>query len=144
MTDMPKLENFPARDYDKLRFSDMDVQGHVNNAVFTTMLETGRTSLLGHPEIDAWNHQQYAYVLARLEVDYLAELRWPGLVHIGTAVKSIGKSSIVLAQGVFMDNVCALTAQSVMVQVSKTSHRPEPITEATRTILEKLMLKPGA
>jgi acyl-CoA thioester hydrolase len=141
MTDLPKLEDFPAKDYDKLRYSDMDTQGHVNNAVFTTLLETGRTSLLNHPDINAWNHRQYGYMIARLEVDYRAELRWPGVVHVGTAVKSIGKSSFVLAQALFKDDVCVVTAQSVMVQVGKTSHRPEPISDETRAILTGLMLK---
>jgi acyl-CoA thioester hydrolase len=141
MTELPKLADYPAHDYDKLRYSDMDPQGHVNNAVFTTLLETGRTSLLDHPTINAWNHSQYAYVIARLEVDYRAELRWPGLVHVGTGVKSIGKSSMVLVQALFMDDVCVVTAQSVMVQVGKTSHRPEPFTEDTRAILAGLMFK---
>ena len=141
MTDLPKLQDFPAQDYDKLRYGDMDTQGHVNNAVFTTLLETGRTSLLSHPQINAWQHGDYAYVIARLEVDYRAELVWPGLVHIGTAVKSIGKSSMVLVQGLYQDEKCVATAQSVMVQVGKASHKPEPITEATRGILEGLMLK---
>jgi len=141
MTELPKLADYPAHDYDKLRYSDMDTQGHVNNAVFTTLLETGRTSLLNHPTINAWNHSKYAYVIARLEVDYRAELRWPGLVHVGTGVKSIGKSSIVLAQALFMDDVCVVTAQSVMVQVGKTSHRPEPLSEDTRAILAGLMFK---
>lgn len=141
MTDLPKLQDFPAQDYDKLRYGDMDTQGHVNNAVFTTLLETGRTSLLSHPQINAWQHGDYAYVIARLEVDYRAELLWPGLVHIGTAVKSIGKSSMVLVQGLYQDEKCVATAQSVMVQVGKASHKPEPITEATRAILEGLMLK---
>ena len=141
MTELPKLADYPAHDYDKLRYSDMDTQGHVNNAVFTTLLETGRTSLLNHPTINAWNQSKYAYVIARLEVDYRAELRWPGLVHVGTGVKSIGKSSIVLAQALFMDDVCVVTAQSVMVQVGKISHRPEPLTEDTRAILAGLMFK---
>ncbi len=143
MSDLLKLKDFPSQDYDKLRYSDMDTQGHVNNAVFITLLETGRTSLLGQPGINAWNHQHYVYVIARLEVDYRAELRWPGLVHIGTGVKSIGKTSIVLAQALFQDDVCVVTAQSVMVQLDKTSHRPEPITQATRALLEGLLLKPG-
>lgn len=136
-----KLEDFPCQEYDKLRYSDMDTQGHVNNAVFTTMFETGRTSLLAHPDIDAWYYGKYAYVIARLEVDYRAELRWPGLVHIGTGVKSIGKSSMVLVQGLFMDGACAAAAQSVMVQVGKTSHRPEPIMDDIRAVLARLMVK---
>jgi acyl-CoA thioester hydrolase len=141
MTDLPKLDDFPARDYDKLRYSDVDTQGHVNNAVFTTLFETGRASLLGQPSLNAWNNQQYAYVLARLEVDYRAELLWPGIVNVGTGVKSIGRTSLVLAQALFKDDVCVATALNVMVQVGKASHQPEPFTDAQRAILAGLMIK---
>lgn len=137
MTESPKLEDFPRKDYDKLRYGDMDPLGHVNNAVYTTLLETGRTSLLALPGIDAWTDKRLTFVIARLELDYRQELRWPGLVHIGTAVKSVGKTSIVLEQAVFMDDVCAATASSVMVQVDVQTHRPAPIDEPTREILER-------
>jgi acyl-CoA thioester hydrolase len=144
MNNLPKLQDFPAQDYDKLRYSDMDTQGHINNAVFTTLFETGRASLLGQPSINAWNNQQYAYVLARLEVDYHAELRWPGIVHVGTAVKSIGRTSLVLAQSLFKDDTCVASALNVMVQIGKTSHRPEPFTDEIRAVLSSLMLKNGS
>lgn len=46
MLDDIKLEGFPFRSSDKLRYGDTDRQGHVNNAVFSTFLETGRVELL--------------------------------------------------------------------------------------------------
>lgn len=39
--DALSLEDFPLRTYDKIRYADTDQQGHVNNAVFATFLETG-------------------------------------------------------------------------------------------------------
>ncbi len=144
MTSLLKLEDFPFKDYDKLRYGDMDALGHINNAVYVTMLETGRAGLLSHPQIDAWNHEQFTFVIARIEIDYRNEVRWPGLVHVGTAVKSIGTSSMVLHQALFNNDICVLTAQSVMVQVDKQAHRPAPITPATRAVLETLMFKPSA
>ena len=141
MIDLPKLEDFPHHDYDKLRYGDMDNLGHVNNAVFATLLETGRTGLLNHPDIDAWTLKDYSYVLARLEIDFRAELLWPGTVQIGTAVKSVGKSSMVLVQALFQDQKCAATGLSVLVQVDKVTHKPVPLSEENRAILEGLMLK---
>ena len=41
-----RAENFPFRTRDKLRYGDTDRQGHVNNAVFATFLETGRVDML--------------------------------------------------------------------------------------------------
>jgi hypothetical protein len=45
----PDLDQFPSRTYEKLRYADTDRQGHINNAVFATMLETGRVEVLYNP-----------------------------------------------------------------------------------------------
>ena len=39
------LHDFPIQAFDKLRYADTDRQGHVNNANFSTFLETGRVSV---------------------------------------------------------------------------------------------------
>lgn len=141
MTDLPKLEDFPHQDYDKLRYDDMDTLGHVSNVVFGNLLATGRAGILNLPGIDAWTNKSLTFVLARLEIDYRAELFWPGVVKVGTGVKSIGNSSLVLAQALFQEQKCVATGLSVMVQVDAASHRPTPIGGETRAILEGLMLK---
>jgi acyl-CoA thioester hydrolase len=141
MTGLPKLEDFPHKEYDKLRYGDMDALGHINNAVYTTMLETGRAALLSHPDINAWGNEHATFVIARLELDYRNEVRWPGLVHVGTAVKSIGNSSMILQQALFHEDVCVVTAQSVMVQVDTHAHRPVPISETTRAVLQRFKLR---
>jgi acyl-CoA thioester hydrolase len=45
-----KLNDFPLQTFDKVRYADTDRQGHVNNAVFATFLETGRVEVLYNPE----------------------------------------------------------------------------------------------
>ena len=45
-----KYEEFPLKTYDKIRYADTDRQGHVNNAVFSTFLETGRVKILYNPD----------------------------------------------------------------------------------------------
>jgi acyl-CoA thioester hydrolase len=42
VTTAPSLRDFAVYSVDKLRYGDTDRQGHVNNAVFATFLETGR------------------------------------------------------------------------------------------------------
>src|SRR5262249_10983740 len=42
----PRLEDFPVRVTDIIRFGDVDRQGHVNNAVFSTYFETGRVVII--------------------------------------------------------------------------------------------------
>jgi acyl-CoA thioester hydrolase len=42
----PRLEDFPYRLTDNVRFADLDPNQHVNNAVYATYFETGRVMLV--------------------------------------------------------------------------------------------------
>ncbi|MEZ4763396.1 MAG: acyl-CoA thioesterase, partial [Calditrichia bacterium] len=44
------LDDFPLKTFDKIRYADTDRQGHVNNATFSTFLETGRVEVLYNAE----------------------------------------------------------------------------------------------
>src|ERR1700722_10568019 len=138
MTPLLKLTDFPARTYDKLRYGDTDRQDHVNNAVFTTLFETGRLTLMEANR--RLLEPGFTFVVARLCADYRAEIFWPGTVEIGTGVKSVGNSSITFIQALFQGEKCVATAESVVVQVDAKEHRPAPIGEKMRGLLEKLRL----
>jgi acyl-CoA thioester hydrolase len=79
MDDAPTLSQFALHAYDKLRYADTDRQGHVNNSVFSTALETGRVELLYAPDA-AIVEPHKSFVIARLELDFRGELTWPGEV----------------------------------------------------------------
>ncbi len=138
----PRYEDFPAQTYDKLRYGDTDRQGHVNNAVFVTLLETGRTSVL-HQAEPALLKPGQSFVIAKLTLEFRAELFWPGTVEIGTCVKTIGRSSVTFAQGLFQSGKCAATAESVVVLVDNNTHRATPLDDATKARLTTLLPKGG-
>jgi acyl-CoA thioester hydrolase len=125
----PSLSAFPLRTHDKLRYADTDRQGHVNNAVFATLLETGRVELL-YAADGPLHAVGCSFVIASLQLDFLGEIGWPGRVDIGTRVASIGKSSVTLEQGLFQDGRCAATARTVIVQMNDATRRPQPLGEA--------------
>lgn len=139
-TNTPLLSDYPLLTFDKLRYADTDRQGHVNNAVFSTLLETGRVELLyasGDPLHDIGS----AFVIASLHLDFLGEIRWPGQVDIGTRVAAIGKSSLTLEQGLFQEGQCVATAKTVIVQMNESSRRSQPLTDASLSRLSKLLTK---
>jgi acyl-CoA thioester hydrolase len=137
MTSPPKLADFPSQTYDKLRYGDTDRQGHINNAVFVTFLETGRVAMLEAGERPL-REAGFSFVIARLILDYRAEIFWPGTVEIGTAVKTIGNSSITFTQAIFQGDTCVATAESVLVQVDNTTRRSAPLSASARALLEQL------
>jgi len=135
----PPFAHFPARTFDKVRYADTDRQGHVNNALFATFFETGRVELLYAPDAPL-AVAGGAWVLARIEIDLRAELRWPGEVQSGTAVLAVGRSSVTLQQALVQGEVCAATARTVVVQVDGATGRACPLGPAAVARFEALRL----
>ena len=133
----PQLGEFPRRTFEKLRYADTDRQGHVNNAVFSTMLETGRVEILCDPARPLYD-SGCAFVIASLHLDFLAEVNWPGQVDIGTRVDAIGRSSFTIGQAVFQNGVCVATARTVIVQMNEATRRSQPLSEESVRCLREL------
>ena len=133
------LPDYPLRSYDKLRYGDTDRQGHINNAVFATLLETGRVELLYDPARPL-REPGKQFVLARVAIDLLAELTWPGTIDIGTAVRKIGRSSLTLEQALFQADRCVARGESVIVLTDTTTRRSTPLSQAALDHLATLVL----
>lgn len=136
-----KFSDFPLKSYDKIRYSDTDRQGHVNNANFSTFLETGRTELLylyeGHPLHD----EDGSFVIAKQEIELIAEIKWPGTMEIGTLISKVGNSSIGFYQNLYQGDTLVAKAKSVIVHVDVNTKRSKPLSEETKEILMKFTLK---
>lgn len=135
---LPTLDQFPARARDTVRFGDTDKLGHVNNAVFSSFLETGRAALLLGPDARV-APAGTAFVIVRLELDFRAELLWPGEVDIGSRVSSIGRSSFGMSQALFQNGVCAATAETVLVLFDTKERRGTLLPPESREILARYM-----
>jgi len=125
---VPRLEDFPHRTTDIIRFGDLDPQGHVNNVVFATYFETGRGAMFRMPDLGV-GVPGGTFVLVHTEINFLRELRWPGTVEVGTAIARFGHTSFTVAQAVFRDGVCAATGSATLVLIDKASSTPQPLPE---------------
>ncbi|HEX2215127.1 MAG TPA: thioesterase family protein [Xanthobacteraceae bacterium] len=124
----PRLEDFPHRALDIIRLGDLDHQNHVNNAVFATYFETGRVNFMR----DVFGGLRFGdknFVVARLEINYLRELHWPGMVDVCTGVERIGTSSVTYAQAAFHEGVCAASGRTTMVFIDHATRRATPMTD---------------
>lgn len=136
--EIPKYSDFKHWLKDDLRYSDTDRQGHVNNAVFVTYLESGRVDLF-YKQGSSLLPEGANFVLAHLELDYLGEIRWPNEVTTGTSIKKIGTASFTLFQGIFVNEICVAVATSVVVLVDASSRKPKPLPEETKARLKQWM-----
>ncbi len=131
---------YPLWTQDTIRYADHDGQGHVNNAVFATFFETGRVTHIRAQDAPLLDRNE-TFVLVRLEIDFLAELRWPGSVDIGLRVLSVGRSSYRLGQALFTGERCAATAVAVIVLLDATTRKPKPITPPIRAWLDGILAR---
>jgi acyl-CoA thioester hydrolase len=123
----PQLDDFPYRLTDNVRFGDLDPNQHVNNAVYATYFETGRVTLMKDRSYGLMP-QGLAWIMARLDIHFRAELHWPGTIELGLGVSRIGRTSVTFDQVVFSGHRCVASAQSVNVLIDETTRKPTPLT----------------
>ena len=110
----------------RLRFNDTDRLGHVNNAVFAVMLEQGRSELMVEAGLPMDGSRQ-SVVIVRLELDFLAEMTWPGDVRIETEAVKLGGRSFTLGQRLLQGDTLAGRATTVLVVMDRAARRAVPI-----------------
>ena len=123
----PRLEDFPFRLTDNVRFADLDPNQHVNNAVYATYFETGRVTLMKDHSYGLMP-EGLGWIMVRLDIHFRAELRWPGTVEMGLGVSRFGRTSVTFDQVVFSQGRCVASAQAVTVLIDEATRRPTPLT----------------
>jgi acyl-CoA thioester hydrolase len=135
------IDQYPHLTTEKVRYSDTDLLGHVNNVLFAVFFEAGRIAVLFGER--ALNLPGTHFVIVRTCVDFISELKWPGEVTIGTRVEKLGTSSIASRQALFQNGVCAAVSTSVMVHVDLASRKSTPLSAEARDFLTSLMAQEG-
>ena len=123
----PRLEDFPYRLTDNVRFGDLDPNQHVNNAVYASYFETGRVTLMKDRSYGLMP-EGLAWIMVRLDIHFRAELKWPGAIEMGLGVSKFGRTSVTFDQVVFSEGRCVASAQSVSVLIDESTRKPTPLT----------------
>ena len=125
---------------ERVRFSDTDMLGHVNNAALATYFESGRTECI-LKIVDKEVKSGYVFVIAQLNIGFLREARWPGVIDIGTGILAIGRTSFTVGQALFDGDDCIATAEAVVVVIDSQTRNSVPIPDWLRERLASLSLK---
>ena len=78
-----------------------------------------RSAMFDHAPGERW-------VMAYLEINFRAEAKPHGQVRVGTRLVAIGTKSITLGAGLFKDDACIPTAQSIGVFLNGANTVPIP------------------
>jgi acyl-CoA thioester hydrolase len=127
----PLLEDFPYRLSDNVRFADLDINQHVNNASYASYFETSRVTLM-KDGANGLQPEGFGWVMVRLDINFRAELHWPGKIELGLGVAKIGRTSVSFDQVVFSAGRCVASARAVNVLVDQSTRKPVPLTSEIR------------
>ena len=119
-----------------LRFRDVDAFGHVYHAEYLTLLDEARTRWFRET---AALEEPGAYVVARIEIDYLSSLVLDDTEAVATfAVERVGTSSLTLTETLAApDGRVAARVRSVTVRRDLAAGRSRPLTDAERDRLDR-------
>src|SRR5215210_3523252 len=95
-----------------IRWRDLDMLGHMNQAVYHELLEDGRGALFG-----SLGDHSFPFVLVHVDLDYESEVRKDhGYVEVVSRVEKIGRTSVTIEQRIELpDGTVAAFGGSVLV-----------------------------
>jgi acyl-CoA thioester hydrolase len=119
-------KRFKVWNTDKLRLTDVDHQHHVNNAIFAVLYTSVRADFL-HTHLRPLVAKTDMFALAKITIEYLAEMHYPGEVQVGISIRRFGRTSLTFAQGMFKDGKCVSVAEAVMVLLDPVTRRAKSL-----------------
>ena len=128
---------------ERLRAGDLDIVGHVNNNAIGVFLENGRVRMFMAAGENLYSAAaeggapETTWVVRRLEIDFVREIRFPGIVWTGTRVTRFGNTSCRVEQGIFVDGSLRVTAVATAVCFDPRLRKAVPISEPLRENLLK-------
>ena len=118
----------------QLRFNDFDALGHVNNSVYFSFFDLGKTTYFNQVIPDISVNKEVGVVIANIQVSFLVSV-YPGEnVAVETAVVEIGNKSFKLLQRLIdlETKEVKCVCQTVMVCYDAKTRSSHPISEAWR------------
>ncbi len=126
----------------QLRFNDTDMLGHLNNTSYALYAEQGRVAFMDEFRRAGAFPEGVFVILARLELDFLRQVRYGDRVHVLTRVAKLGRTSVTLAQDIHGNDLLAARAVSVVVVFDYNTQKPVPVPERARELLEPYLPEP--
>jgi acyl-CoA thioester hydrolase len=138
---LPTRSDFVAFEEVHSRWSDNDVYGHINNAVYYSFFDTAvNRYLIEHNALDIMNSQTIGLVV-ETQCQYFSSIVYPDLIHVGLKIVHLGNSSVKYEVAIFKndeDVACAL-GHFVHVYVDRSSNKSTPIPQNIREVLQQLV-----
>jgi len=122
------------------RWSDNDVYGHINNAVYYLYFDTVVNEYLIQKGLLDIETSDIIGLVVKTNCDYFAPAGFPDIIKAGLRVANLGNSSVTYEIGLFRneEEVACAQGQFTHVYVDKRFRRPVELSDEMRAALEIL------
>ncbi|MDE5872153.1 MAG: acyl-CoA thioesterase [Muribaculaceae bacterium] len=128
---LPDLGGFKHRCDLQIRFSDVDVLGHVNNNAQLALFDVGKTEFYNALRGQLADWSRVEAVIVNINCTFMEQIHFTDPMEVRTRVKRIGEKSFVLQQilrNIDTGQICSM-CESVMVSVDYATKTSKPIPE---------------
>jgi acyl-CoA thioester hydrolase len=121
----------------RVRWSDIDAYGHVNNVKYVEYIQEARIAMIGEAIGRHGFDDRGSFVVARVDVDYRRPLEFrTETVWVRTWVTHVGRSSYELQAAVCDEGTVYATSRAVVVAFDPDQDRSRPLADHERAALE--------
>ena len=123
------------------RWSDNDMFGHLNNAVYYSYFDSAVTSWLFGSRLPADGSR--LFFVAETACRYLTEVRFPDRIEVGLRIGRLGTSSVAYEIGIFRNDEDEAAADGLFVHVhiDPETRRPKPLDDEAKAVLRTITIK---
>ena len=120
------------------RWTDNDMFGHLNNAVYLELFDSVLNAWMQAATGIDENVAPTLGVVAETSCRYYREVSFPVTVDVGVRANRLGRTSVLFEFGVFLPDDERIAAHGLWAQVyvDRETRRPVPMPDAVRTHLE--------
>lgn len=135
----------PAPDFEfrhrlplQIRFNDIDLFGHLNNAIYVQFFDMGKLAYFKQFMGGKFEDEPTVPVVASLNCNFYAPAYIDDRLEVLTGIAQISNSSLVLHQRI-VDSRGGVkcTAVTVMVNVDARTHKSTPVSDRWRRVISE-------
>lgn len=133
------IKQFKYKTEIPIRFSDMDMFGHANNAVYLTYFEQARSNYW--TEIIKWDWKKTGIIVAKAEVDYVKPILYSEKIFAYVKTSRLGNSSwdieyVLVCSSEDGTETLRTKGKTVQVAIDYQSNKPTPIPKSERDLMK--------
>ncbi|MBY4637696.1 acyl-CoA thioesterase [Sphingopyxis sp. XHP0097] len=128
--------SYPYSTSVETRFQDLDPLGHINNVAMAALFENGRVRFNRDNLVERQRRVPGdRWLIARVEINYLAEGHFPDPIEVASGIGTIGNRSWTILSAAWQSGRCVGLCDSTIVYQSKDGK--QPISDDFRAELER-------